>query len=162
MERAAQLFAGRDAIVVTVWYPTVALGSHAWSGAFDSMLHFAEAARADAELGRRIADNGVRVAAAAGLTAEPLAVEATGPVWRTILEIADRHDATIVMGSRGLTGVRAWLGSVSSARCAPQRLDRRSSSRRRSRRVAGVSHSHGLRPVAMGWRSANMEWRAHG
>jgi nucleotide-binding universal stress UspA family protein len=115
MERAAQLFADRDAIVVTVWHPTVALGSQAWSGALDSMLHFAEAHRADAELARSVADDGVRIAAAAGLNAEPLAVEATGPVWRTILEIADRHDATIVMGSRGLTGIRAWLGSVSSA-----------------------------------------------
>ena len=43
----------------------------------------------------------------AGLHAEPVAVEATGPVWKTIVEIADRHDAaTIVMGSRGLTGLR--------------------------------------------------------
>jgi nucleotide-binding universal stress UspA family protein len=48
----------------------------------------------------------------------PVAVEADGPVWTTILEIADRYDAaTIVMGSRGLTGVRsmALLGSISSA-----------------------------------------------
>ena len=53
----------------------------------------------------------------AGLKAEALAVEADGPVWLTILEIADRHDAaTIVMGSRGLTGMRSMLlGSVSSA-----------------------------------------------
>jgi nucleotide-binding universal stress UspA family protein len=38
-------------------------------------------------------------------------------VWKTIVEIADRHDAaTIVMGSRGLTGLRPLLlGSVSSA-----------------------------------------------
>jgi nucleotide-binding universal stress UspA family protein len=38
-------------------------------------------------------------------------------VWKTIVEIADRHDAaTIVMGSRGLTGLRSMLlGSVSNA-----------------------------------------------
>ena len=50
-------------------------------------------------------------------TATPLAVEADGPVWLTIVEIADRHDAaTIVMGSRGLTGLRSTLlGSVSNA-----------------------------------------------
>ena len=38
-------------------------------------------------------------------------------MWKTIVEIADRHDAaTIVMGSRGLTGLRPMLlGSVSSA-----------------------------------------------
>jgi nucleotide-binding universal stress UspA family protein len=38
-------------------------------------------------------------------------------LWLTILEIADRHDAaTIVMGSRGLAGLRSTLlGSVSNA-----------------------------------------------
>ena len=52
----------------------------------------------------------------AGLEAEPFAVEASGSVWNTIVEIADRQDAAaIVMGSRGLTGVRSMLlGSVSS------------------------------------------------
>ena len=51
------------------------------------------------------------------MEAEPVAVKAAGPVWKTIVEIAERHDAaTIVMGSRGLTGLRAMLlGSVSSA-----------------------------------------------
>ena len=49
--------------------------------------------------------------------AEPVAVEATGPVWKTIVEIANRYDAAaIVMGSRGLTGLQSMLlGSVSSA-----------------------------------------------
>ncbi|HEX6390836.1 MAG TPA: universal stress protein, partial [Solirubrobacteraceae bacterium] len=48
---------------------------------------------------------------------EPVAVKADGPVWKTILDIAACHDAaTIVMGSRGLTGLRSMLlGSVSSA-----------------------------------------------
>jgi nucleotide-binding universal stress UspA family protein len=51
------------------------------------------------------------------LTAESLVIKAAGPVWKTILELADRQDAgAIVMGSRGLTGVRSMLlGSVSSA-----------------------------------------------
>ena len=71
------------------------------------------AAAADAG---RVADDGVRVALEAGLRAEPLAVEATGAVWKTIVEIADRHDAAaIVMGSRGLTDWGSMLlGSVSS------------------------------------------------
>ena len=43
--------------------------------------------------------------------------KATGPVWKTILELADRHDAAaIVMGCRGFTGIRSvLLGSTSSA-----------------------------------------------
>ena len=81
------------------------------------MVNFAELDRAAAENGDRIADEGVRIAQEAGLEAEPVAVEATGPVWKTILDVADRYGAAmIVMGSRGLTGVRSMLlGSVSSA-----------------------------------------------
>lgn len=116
IERAGLLFRGRNALVVTVWQPT-ALGSLAWSGATASMDSFVELDRTAAEAGGRVACEGVRIAQEAGLDAEPVAVEATGPVWESILEIADRGDAaTIVMGSRGLTGLRAvLLGSVSSA-----------------------------------------------
>ncbi|MEJ7785003.1 MAG: universal stress protein [Solirubrobacteraceae bacterium] len=117
IERAGALFAGRDAIVGTVWQPTSGLGSFAWSGATASMVNFFELDRAAAEDGARVAGAGVRIAREAGLQAEPVAVEGTGPVWKTIVEIADRHDAAaIVMGSRGLTGVRSMLlGSVSNA-----------------------------------------------
>ena len=82
-----------------------------------SQVDSVELNRAAAEGGARVADEGVRVAVEAGLRAEPFAAEATGSVWKTIVEIADRHDAAaIVMGSRGLTGVRSMLlGSVSSA-----------------------------------------------
>ena len=117
IERAGRLLGGRDALVVTVWQPTAALGSFAFAGATDSMFDFVRANRATAELGRRVAGDGVRIAEQAGLHAEPVAVEATGPVWKTIVEIADRNDAaTIVMGTRGLTGLHSMLmGSVSSA-----------------------------------------------
>jgi nucleotide-binding universal stress UspA family protein len=102
---------------VTVWQPASALDSFAWSGATATMVNFAELDRAAAEEGGRVADIGVRIAQEAGLEAEPVAVEATGPVWKTILDIADRRGAAmIVMGSRGLTGLRSMLlGSVSGA-----------------------------------------------
>jgi nucleotide-binding universal stress UspA family protein len=117
IERAGRLLGGRDALVVTVWHRTPALGSYAFAGATDSMFDFVEESRAAAELGARVAADGVRIAEQAGLHAEPVVVEGTGAVWKTIVEIADRHDAaTIVMGSRGLTGLRSiLLGSVSSA-----------------------------------------------
>jgi nucleotide-binding universal stress UspA family protein len=117
IERAGTLFAGRQALVVSVWRPPGPLGRLAWSGETKRINTFIEAARAAAELAGRIADEGVRIAEESGLRAESTAVEAPGPVWTTILEIADRHDAaTIVMGSRGLTGLRSLLmGSVSSA-----------------------------------------------
>ncbi|HEV7174834.1 MAG TPA: universal stress protein [Solirubrobacteraceae bacterium] len=117
IERAADLLRTRNAVVLTVWQTTVGLGSFAWAGATENMLDYVELDRAAAELGGRIVSEGVRVAEAAGLQAEPLAVKATGPVWTTILEIAERHDASmIVIGSRGLTGLRSiLLGSVSTA-----------------------------------------------
>lgn len=117
IERAGDLLRGRHALVLTVWQPIAGLGSFAWAGATTSMVDFAELDRAAAEAGGRIASEGVRIAQAAGLKAESVATEATGPVWKTILDIADRYRvAMIVMGSRGLTGVRSMLlGSVSNA-----------------------------------------------
>ena len=116
IERAGALFTGRQALVLTV-YQGPQLGSLAWSGATATMDPFAETARTAAERAGRLAEEGVRLAQAVGLNAEPAAVEAAGPAWRTILDVADRHDAaTIVMGSRGLGGIHAIvLGSVSSA-----------------------------------------------
>jgi nucleotide-binding universal stress UspA family protein len=117
IRRAGSLFAGRRALVVTVWEPTTFPGSLGFAGETAGMYNLVELNRAAAEAGGRLADEGVSIAQEAGLLAEPVAVEATGPVWKTIVEIADRDDAaTIVMGSRGLTGLRAMLlGSVSSA-----------------------------------------------
>jgi nucleotide-binding universal stress UspA family protein len=116
IERAGALLAGRRALVVTVWQPIADLDSFAWTGPTASQVDIVELNCAAAEEGGRVADEGVRVALEAGLRAEPFAAEATGPVWKTIVELADRHDAAaIVMGSRGLTGVRSMLlGSVSS------------------------------------------------
>ena len=117
IERAGDLLRNRPALVLTVWQPVAGLGSFAWSGATTSMVNFVELDRAAAEDAGRIAVEGVRIANEAGLEAEPVAIEATGPVWEPILEIADQQEAAaIVMGSRGLTGVRSiLLGSVSRA-----------------------------------------------
>jgi nucleotide-binding universal stress UspA family protein len=117
IERAGALFAGQRALVVTVWQPIADLNSFAWTGPTASRVDVVELNRGAGGDAGRVADEGVRVALAAGLKAEPCAVEATGPVWSTIVKIADRHDAAaIVMGSRGLTRWGSMLlGSVSSA-----------------------------------------------
>ena len=114
---AGGLLSDRQALVVTVWQPTAGVGSFAWAGATASMVSFFELDRAAAEDGARVASDGVRIAQEAGLRAEAVAIKGCGPVWKTILELAELHDAAaIVMGSRGLTGVRSMLlGSVSSA-----------------------------------------------
>ena len=117
IRRAAELFAGHSALVVTVWQPTAGLGTFVWAGETVGMVDFQELDQAVAAESIRIAREGVSIAQEVGLQAECLVVKACGPVWKAILEIADRRDAaTIVMGSRGLTGLRSLLlGSVSSA-----------------------------------------------
>jgi nucleotide-binding universal stress UspA family protein len=114
---AAGLLAIKDALVVTVWQPMSDLGAFAWYGAGPNLVNFAEVDRAGAEAGGRVAEEGAQIAREAGLRAESIAIEATPPVWKTIVETADLHDAAvIVMGSRGLTGLRSMLlGSVSNA-----------------------------------------------
>jgi nucleotide-binding universal stress UspA family protein len=113
---AGRLLGDRSALVVTVWQPTADLGTFGWYGEGTSVASFAELDRAGAEAGSALADEGARMAQLAGFDAEPLAIEAPGPAWKTIVDTAEAHDAAaIVIGSRGLTGLRSMLlGSVSN------------------------------------------------
>lgn len=109
---AGGLFAGRRVIVLTVWQPPAAvlLGVDP-ARPTDSSGDFFELDREVAEYGGRVASDGVRIARSVGFDAEPLAVEATGPVWRTIVEAADRYDAAaIILGNRPRTTIAARLG----------------------------------------------------
>jgi nucleotide-binding universal stress UspA family protein len=168
IEGAGALFAGRRALVVTVWQPTAVVDSFAWLGATAGEVDFFELDRAAAEAGGGIAEEGARVALEADLKAEPVAVEATGPVWTTIVEIADRNNAeVIVMGSRGLTGVRSMLlGSVSSAVVhhadRPTLIIRRSSEERRIAARGLNGDATAPSPDARGglgpWRTDDSRW----
>lgn len=106
---AEQLRPGRDAIVMTVWQPLAALpfGAAAYAPDLD------EGIETDA---RRVADEGARLARAAGFRATALAASGS-PVWQSIVAAAEEHDAGIVvMGSHGRTGLGLVLmGSVASA-----------------------------------------------
>ena len=65
--------------------------------------------------GRLLAE-GVSLAGDAGFTATARLEESTGSPWRTIIDVADELDASlIVLGTHGVSGVRAVLGSVSTA-----------------------------------------------
>jgi nucleotide-binding universal stress UspA family protein len=113
IQSTGDLLVPRPALSVTVWEPMAALGPGLADTA--AMVNFAELDRAAAESAGSIAEEGARLARDAGLEAEPVAVKAAGSVWQTIIEFADRHGAAaIVMGSRGLNGLRSiLLGSVS-------------------------------------------------
>ena len=117
IESAGNLFATRRAIVLTVWQPIADAGILPLYGEAGDMVNYVELDRKAAEAGGRVAAEGVRIAREAGLEPELLAVKATGAVWKTILDVAGSHEATaIVLGSRGLSGIRSLLpGSVSNA-----------------------------------------------
>lgn len=102
--RAGVLFPDSGAVVLTVWAPI--------SGAVRSGPRRAAAADADG-----VAEEGVDIARQAGLRASPLTVEATGPVWKSIIETADSlHAAIIVMGARGSRDLpAAAIGSIAGA-----------------------------------------------
>jgi nucleotide-binding universal stress UspA family protein len=114
IDQAARLFPGAETLVLSVSESVQALPALAWApgpvvGAQDLFTAMREAAQ-------KMAEEGARLASDAGLEATPLAVDAEGPVWAAIVETAAARDvAAIVIGSRGLSGVRSLLlGSVSS------------------------------------------------
>ena|SRR5436190_14983196 len=114
IEHAGVLFAGRDVVVVTAWQPPAGLGVIGWMG---NHIDTIDPSVAAAEEARRVCDEGVRIARYAGLHPTGVVAEASGPLWQAIVEVADRHDAAVVvMGPHGLTGLRSkLLGGVSSA-----------------------------------------------
>jgi nucleotide-binding universal stress UspA family protein len=110
---AAQLFGARPALVLTVWQDIATIPPFAWVAPMGDVGPLLDEANVAAH---RVADEGAELARSVGFTASPLAVEAAGPVWEAIAEAAEEHDAeAIVLGTRGLSGVRSALaGSVST------------------------------------------------
>jgi nucleotide-binding universal stress UspA family protein len=120
---AARLISPRRVVVLTVWEPALAYAAVAGGSPDVSMpqaldpaaaLGLDDVLRQNAE---RVASEGAELARSVGLDAEPLAVPDRGGIARTILGVAEERQAeAVVVGSRGLTGLRARLeGSTSSA-----------------------------------------------
>jgi nucleotide-binding universal stress UspA family protein len=112
IEKTAELFPGKTAIVLHIWCP-VALIATAYGGAVAIPAYNDDDLR-KAAVG--VADHGSRWATAVGLHATPEIAEVTQKgTWRAALDVADEHDAgLIVAGSRGLSTFKSlMLGSVS-------------------------------------------------
>jgi nucleotide-binding universal stress UspA family protein len=113
ISKAAELLRPRPALVLSVVQDATAVPPFAWLApgtGLESLLEEAQKA------GARIAAEGVKVATDAGFEATPLVIETSEPVWAAVVETADKNDVVaIVMGSRGLSGVKsAVIGSVSN------------------------------------------------
>ena len=115
---------GAHATVLTVWVPFAdALAGASSPGIALGMpggYEYAEASGIDAAnraAALATATEGARRATAAGLVARPCAQRCDRDVGRAIREVATSLDAElIVLGTRGLSGVKAFLlGSVSHA-----------------------------------------------
>jgi nucleotide-binding universal stress UspA family protein len=115
IEQAGQLAANKEATVLHVWQSWV---PHAptyvpvVSGAIGSMAR--ELDEIADEQSSELTGLGVAAATAANFDADSVSERCNGAVWQAILESSDRADASlIVLGSRGMTGLSAVLGSVS-------------------------------------------------
>jgi nucleotide-binding universal stress UspA family protein len=111
---AGALLGGGPAEIVHAWEPvsSAAARSAVYAIAYDDSGALVERER---ELAGEVADAGVARAIAAGFDATGAARSGSGPLWQTIVERAEElRPRLIVMGTRGLTGVRsALVGSVS-------------------------------------------------
>jgi len=117
IDTAGALFAGQNATVLTIWEGLSEVIARTGAGLGAAPFDFEDADRAsDAAAGER-ADEGCALARVAGLDAHPQTAQQDVTVWSTIIHQADALGAdVIVVGSRGLTGVKSLLlGSVSHA-----------------------------------------------
>jgi nucleotide-binding universal stress UspA family protein len=121
MADAAKLLGSCHILVATVWeeglaYVAPAMTSDTLAMAPPVDPDFARTLdRAQHEHAERIAHDGAALARSLGLDAEPVALPDEGTVSGTLLSLAEeRKAAGIVVGSRGLHGLRARLeGSTS-------------------------------------------------
>jgi nucleotide-binding universal stress UspA family protein len=117
VERAAKLFGDQPATVLTVWEPFVEVMARTTFGfgmvpVIPDVDKIDEASRKAAH---QTATKGAALARSLGMTAQPRSASRVTTIAQAILVEADAVGATaIVVGSRGLTGVKSLLlGSVS-------------------------------------------------
>ena len=121
IREAAALLGGRPALVVTVWEPGLAYAASVPSSldlpaAPVDVTTAAEIDDALDQRAHRLAEQGVALAKEAGfVSAEAVIAADESNVAETIVEVARERDAqAIVVGSRGLSGLKARLAGSTS------------------------------------------------
>jgi nucleotide-binding universal stress UspA family protein len=117
IDLAGELFAGKSTVVLTVWDGLLEVLARAGSGFGVAALDFEQIDAASEQAANECAQAGADRAREAGLDPQARAARRDATIWETILGCAyDVDAAAIVLGSRGLTGVKSMLlGSVSHA-----------------------------------------------
>jgi len=115
--RAGELLPGEKATVLVVWEPFAEVMAHSGAGLglAPGLVDFDELDAASEAAAKQGAREGVELAQSSGLDAEARTCPQGRTVWHAILTQARELDArAVVMGTRGLTGVKSiLLGSVS-------------------------------------------------
>jgi len=107
---------GAEAVVLSVWEPLVVEGLRAdrFGGPLAVPVDVTDVDDRSEHAARQLAELGARIATDAGFEASPVWAADSRNIAQAIVGAADELDAdVIVLGARGLTGVRAFLGSVS-------------------------------------------------
>jgi nucleotide-binding universal stress UspA family protein len=122
LRTAAELFAGRHLLIVSVWEPGLAMMSPSMPDStgmtgqpLPSPEEVATIDRIQRDHAGETADAGAERARALGASAQALPVPDGADIAETVVAVAEEHDAAaIVVGSRGLGAVKSrLLGSTS-------------------------------------------------
>jgi nucleotide-binding universal stress UspA family protein len=117
IDAGALLFPQAHASVAQLWTPpfaSTALRNRLWRGTSHVDEFVAAAEREGEREASRLAATGVTLARAAGWDAEPVVLRSYSGEGVQLAQLAEKLDAdVVVVGSRGLGGAQAVLGSVS-------------------------------------------------
>lgn len=114
LDQASGLLEPRSAVVAHVWHSFEArMPVYVPMVSAVAVGMARELDQAASEEAHSMVSDAAEAAGQAGFDADVSCLQTERPIWRGILDIADEHDsAAIVVGSRGLTGLSAALGSA--------------------------------------------------